>query len=208
MKYTRLAVAGFVVLAAAAPAAAQTLSADDRAKVVKYLTDTRDQVLKEASSLSEAQWSFKAAPDRWSVGEVVEHLALAEPFIFDLQQKAMAGPPASPELLKAAQGRDEFIVKVIPDRTQKAQAPEPLQPKATARRARAEILSAFRASRGKTLEYAGKTTADLRGRVAESPVGPLDGYQWLLFIAAHSERHLAQIREVKAHAQFPKGTAP
>ena len=204
--YTRLAVvvASLVMLAAAVPSRAEQPSADDRAKLVKYLTSTRDQVLQEAGSLSDAQWSFKPAPERWSVGEVVEHLALAEPFLFDLQQKAMASPPATADQLKAAQGRDAFILKAIPDRTQKAQAPEPLQPKTTERRSRADVLAAFRQGRAKTLDYAAKTTADLRGRVAESPVGTLDGYQWLLFISAHTERHLAQIREVKAHAQFPK----
>jgi hypothetical protein len=196
-----------MALASTIPSTAE-LSAGDRAKLVKYLTATRDQVLSEAGNLSEAQWSFKAAPDRWSVGEVVEHLTLAEPFLFDLQQKTMTGAPATPDLLKAAQGRDEFILKAIPDRTQKAQAPEPLQPAVKERRSRADVLAAFKDRRGKTLEYAGKTTHDLRSRVSESPIGPVDGYQWLLFIGAHTERHLAQIREVKAHAQFPKGTTP
>jgi hypothetical protein len=32
----------------------------------------------------------------------------------------------------------------------------------------------------------------------------VDGYQWLLFIGAHTERHLGQIREVKAHGGVPK----
>jgi hypothetical protein len=33
---------------------------------------------------------------------------------------------------------------------------------------------------------------------------PLDGYEWLLFIGAHSERHTKQILEVKADPNFPK----
>ena len=32
----------------------------------------------------------------------------------------------------------------------------------------------------------------------------LDGIQWVLFIAAHSERHTAQMLEVKADPNFPK----
>ena len=32
----------------------------------------------------------------------------------------------------------------------------------------------------------------------------LDGYEWLLYIAAHSERHTKQIDEVKADPHFPK----
>ena len=66
------------LLALLAPSVrAEEIPAADRAKVVQYLTTTRDQVLAEADTLTDAQWAFKAAPDRWSVGEVVEHLALA-----------------------------------------------------------------------------------------------------------------------------------
>jgi hypothetical protein len=32
----------------------------------------------------------------------------------------------------------------------------------------------------------------------------LDGYQCLLLIAGHSERHLQQMREVKADPNYPK----
>jgi hypothetical protein len=31
-----------------------------------------------------------------------------------------------------------------------------------------------------------------------------DGYEWLLFIAAHSRRHTEQLEEVKADPNFPK----
>jgi len=34
-------------------------------------------------------------------------------------------------------------------------------------------------------------------------LGPLDGYEWVLAVAAHTERHTKQILEVKADANFP-----
>lgn len=203
----RLIAGALMILVASAAPAAEELLPEDRARLVQYLTSTRDQVLAESATLSEAQWGFKAAADRWSVGEVVEHLALAESFIFDLQQKLVAGPAATPEQRDAAKGKEEMLLKVIPDRTQKANAPEPMRP-ATRLGPRAEVLASFKARREKTLEYANTTTEDLRGRVGDSLLGPLDAYQWLLFMAAHTERHLGQIREVKAHAQFPKSTTP
>jgi hypothetical protein len=86
-----LAGAGSILLLVAAVAVAEEISAQDRAKLVQYLTGARDQVLAEAAALSDAQWSFKPGPDRWSVGEVVEHLALAESLIFDLQQRWSPG---------------------------------------------------------------------------------------------------------------------
>jgi hypothetical protein len=195
-----------------APAVAQTaaqISDQDRAALVDYLKTTREQVLAETAKLTPAQWNFKPAPDRWSVGEVVQHLALAEPFIFGMQQKLVAAPPASPEQVAATKGKDEMIRKGVPDRTRKAQAPEPIQPGSTAgAEGQAETLATFQARRAETIEYASTTSDDLRSRVSESPLGPLDAYQWLLFVAAHSERHLGQIKEVKAEPRFPKPDAP
>ena len=198
------------VIALTHGASAQTaagVSDKERAALVEYLTTMRDQVLAESAKLTEAQWNFKTAPERWSVGEVVHHLALAEPFIFGMQQKLLSGPAATPEQLAAAAGKDDMIRKVIPDRTKKAQAPEPLQPAKDAKLgSQSEIVAAFRDARTKTIAYAASTKDDLRSRVSDSPLGPLDGYQWLLFTAAHSERHLAQLREVKADPKFPKAS--
>jgi hypothetical protein len=195
-------------LCVALPAAAQTasqISDKERATLVLHLTTTRDQVLAESAKLTDAQWTFKAAPDRWSVAEVVQHLVLAEPFLFDTQQKLLSAPPATAEQLAAAKGKEEMIRKVIPDRTKKVQAPEPLQPTTgTKLGGQADTVAAFRDRRTKTIDYATSTKDDLRGRIGETQMGPLDGYQWLVFIAAHTERHLAQIREVKADPQFPK----
>jgi hypothetical protein len=38
-------------------------------------------------------------------------------------------------------------------------------------------------------------------------LGPLDGYEWILAAAAHSERHTKQILEVKADPNFPANRA-
>jgi hypothetical protein len=202
----------FAAVVALAPAtSAQTttgISDKERAALVEYLTTMRDQVVSESATLTEAQWQFKTAPERWSVGEVVEHLALAEPLIFGLQQKTVAGPPATAEQIAGTKGKDDMIRQVIPDRTKKAQAPEPLQPgKAQSLGGQAAVVAAFKERRTATIDYASKTKDDLRSRVADSPLGPLDAYQWLLFIAAHSERHLAQLKEVKADPKFPKAGA-
>jgi DinB superfamily len=194
--------AALLLLAPAAPSA-QEMSKPERDQIVKYLTSMRDQVVSESEKLSDAQWNFKPAPGRWSVGEVVEHLALAESFLFDMQQKTVGGPEAPADKRAETKGKDQVIMKVLPDRTQKAQAPEPLQPGARLG-SRTEVLAAFKERRAKTIAYASTTKDDLRSRVSDSPLGPVDAYQWLLFAAAHSERHLAQLREVKADPNFPK----
>jgi hypothetical protein len=163
-------------------------------------------MLKDATKgLSAEQWKYKAAPDRWSVADCVEHLALTEEFLFQQQlQGRVMKTAAAPVDPSAAKEGDEWILKVIPDRSNKAQAPEPLRPSgkwATPQ----EALKAFFASRKKTLEYVKKTQDDLRAHKLEAPFGrTLDGYHWLLLVSAHTERHTAQALEVKADPSFPK----
>ena len=180
----------------------QTLSDEDRAKGVAYLEKTRQGVIDATKGLSEAQWKFKAGPDRWSVAETLEHIALAEDFIFgNITEKVMMAPAGAPDRDFAK--IDAGVLAMIPDRSHKAQAPPPLVP--TGRWTPAETLDRFLKSREKTIAYM-KSTPDLRAHVvAENPLGmPLDGYEFLLFIAAHSERHTKQILEVKADPNFPK----
>ena len=181
---------------------AQTLSPEDRAKALKYLEKTRDGVFAATKGLSEAQWNFKPGPDRWSISEVTEHIAAAEDFIRgNVEQNVMKAPPRTgSEDIKAI---DEFVLNAVPDRSHKAQAPEPLRP--TNRFGSPQgSLKHFRESRALTIKFL-EQTHGLRDHAAESPLGkPLDAYEWLLFIAAHSERHTKQIDEVKADPNFPK----
>jgi hypothetical protein len=98
---------------------------------------------------------------------------------------------------------DEMVMSAIADRTHKAQAPEPLKP--TNRFGSPEgSLKHFEESRTKTEEFA-KSGQGLRDHADDSFLGKkLDGYEWILFISAHSERHTKQILEVKADPNFPK----
>jgi hypothetical protein len=50
-----------------------------------------------------------------------------------------------------------------------------------------------------------KDTPGLRDHAADTPMGTKwDGYEFILLIAAHSERHTNQIKEVKADPSYPK----
>src|ERR1043166_10076259 len=73
---------------------AQELTKEDRAKAIQYLEKTRAGVLAATKGLSEAQWNFKPATNRWSVAEVTEHIAAAEDFLMDLIQEQVMKAPA------------------------------------------------------------------------------------------------------------------
>jgi uncharacterized damage-inducible protein DinB len=181
---------------------AQTLAPKDLTAGVNYLEKTRQGVLAATTNLSDAQWNFKQATNRWSVAEVVEHIAAAEDLFRSMIQGKVMKAPARTEAedLKAL---DQLVLQKVPDRSVKAQAPEPLKPNNRFGSPQAS-LKHFQESRARTVAFL-KTTRDLRLHAADSPLGrKLDAYQWLLFIAAHSERHTRQIEEVKTDPNFPK----
>jgi len=183
-------------------AQAQTLTPADREKALKQLEMTRQGVIDATAGLSPAQWNFKPGPDRWSVAEVTEHIAAAEDYLRVLVvEKVMVAParPAGDNVVEI----DEMVLKMVPDRTTKRQAPDPLKP--TNRFGSAEAsLKHFTESRTTTEDFL-KNTPDLREHAIDSPLGKkLDAYEWILFISAHSERHTKQILEVKADPNFPK----
>jgi type II secretory pathway pseudopilin PulG len=190
--------------ALAAPAFSGELTQNERDRAMSELHATRKQFLDAVSGLSEAQWSFKADPDRWSIAECAEHIALAEDALFGMvKEKLMASPP-DPAKVAETKGKDQRVLQAIADRSHKAKAPEYLQPKHTWSTP-AALIDHFKESRDRTIKYVESSPDDLRAHAADSPgLGPLDAYQWILFISAHSARHTAQIQEVKASPGFPQ----
>ncbi|HEU0369341.1 MAG TPA: DinB family protein, partial [Candidatus Acidoferrum sp.] len=95
------------------------------------------------------------------------------------------------------------ILAMVPDRSNKVQAPEPLKPTNRFGSPQAAIKH-FVESRATTEDFL-KKTADLRGHAVDSPGGggKWDAYEFILLIGAHSERHTKQIEEVKTSPGYP-----
>jgi hypothetical protein len=192
-----------LMLAGAAAAKAQDASPADKERALQYLESTKKGVLDATQGLSDAQWNFKAAPDRWSLAELIEHLAVAEDMLRGVTQEQIMKSPAVPvRSAEEIRKTDDIVLAVVPDRSHKVQAAEPLRP--TNRfGSPAAAQKHFVESRAATEEYL-KSTAGLRTHLGDSPLGKLDGYDFLLFAGAHSERHTKQMLEVKADPNFPK----
>ncbi len=199
-KQLTLAFCAAVLLAPALRAA--DITPAEREKAIKYLEKTRDGVVAATKGLSEAQLNFKAAPDRWSVAECTEHIAAAEDLLMNMVRDKVMKAPARTEPANVAE-IDAFVLKMIPDRSHKVQAPEPLKP--TNRfGSLQDSLKHFKESRNKTIDFV-KNTKDLRDHATDSQIGKkLDAYEWALFVGAHSERHTKQMEEVKSDPNFPK----
>src|SRR5450755_3412676 len=65
---------------AAAPST--TLTKEERDHAIDYLKETQKAFLASLDGVSDAQWKFKPAPDRWSIAEVAEHIAVTEETIW------------------------------------------------------------------------------------------------------------------------------
>jgi hypothetical protein len=198
-----VAMVAVLALAGAASVKAQDVSQADKDRALQYLESTKKGVMDATRGLSDAQWNFKPAPDRWSLAELIEHLAAAEDMLRGVTQEQIMKSPAVPvRSAEEIKKSDEIVLTMVPDRSHKVQAPEPLKP--TNRfGSPAEAQKHFVESRIATEEYL-KSTPGLRAHLGDSPLGKLDGYEFVLFTAAHSERHTKQMLEVKADPGFPK----
>ena len=96
------------------------------------------------------------------------------------------------------------FVGFIRDRYRKVQTGKPLQPQNSLGSVKGS-LEEFKSQRKAHIKYLKTTRDELRSHYFDFPFGKADAYQVILFMAGHGERHRAQIEEVMAHTDFPKG---
>jgi hypothetical protein len=184
----------------------ETLSARERRVLITSLKDTKAEFLKQIEGLSEEQLLFKAAPDRWSVKECIQHIALSEEALRKWTAATMT-QTANPEKRSTIKLLDAQVLTAVADRSKKAKAAESIDPKAASWATTAEAVNFFKDHRASLLKYVKTTTEDMRNHVTDTQAGPLDAYQLLLLLSAHTTRHTLQIVEVKASPGFPKKSA-
>ena len=178
------------------------MTSAERETLLTNLAESRERLLRMTQGLSREQLHFRPAPDRWTVGECLEHIVTVEGRLLRLVQKTLeAGPDSSKR--SAMEGQDDAMVHGTAGRAVRLQAPEYLVP--TGRWPDEQLLKEFEAVRQQTREFAASTDADLRRHFVAHPIfGELDLYQWLLLVAAHCDRHRAQSEDVIASPGFPR----
>ncbi len=194
-----------IVTAPASPAADPRITPEERAKLVKYLRDSEQQFVALLDAVSDDQWVWKPAPDRWSVGEVARHIVIAEDYLFEQADLAMKSPADAEWEAKTA-SKTALLERALPDRSRRVQAPEPLNPLGSAPMDRDQVLKAFREKRARTIRFAETTMLPLREHLTKGlfPIfDPLNAYQFVLYIPLHTIRHNQQIAEVKSSADYP-----
>ncbi len=167
-------------------------------ELVDFLERQRAAVLASAQSLPRGRWSTRPEVERWSVGEVAAHLHRVERGVARLVAMRVAEARAAghAEESESSSVLGSLDAWMIPERSQRLVAPARVTPTdvpdaegvlAQLAESRVEMRQAIAAADGLAL-----------GSIHhEHPVlGPIDLYQWILFVGQHEARHRAQIDEV------------
>ena len=162
------------------------------------LQAVRAQVLQEAEGLSQTQADWKPSEKDWSVGEIIDHLTIAEVATGKLTTKltkeaAAGGFPAD---LKA--------FAPLPPMQEGLDAPPVVWP--SHGKPIGELLATMKATRERSRQSVEKlaTVDPRRLHFKHGHLGDLDLGQWWVLQASHDGIHLAQLRDVKAAHGFPK----
>src|SRR5215470_17732761 len=112
---------------AARSGAEEQLTAQELDQARKFLEQTQNAVTGATKGLSEAQWRFKPAPDRWSIAENLDHIGTVQERVLGPILDQLANAPAPPAD-RDYQQVDRIVINQFPNRLAKFQAPEFVHP--------------------------------------------------------------------------------
>jgi len=163
------------------------------------LEDARDAFAASIEGLDPGQWRFAPGPEQWSIAEIAAHVTMVSHEIGLM----LRGPLLSAPVDEGHAPSEAAVRRRLLSRDYKVKAPErfvPIGIMATAEELRREFLT----HRAELLEWLRHTDAPLRShRLPHPRLGPLDGVEWLAFLAAHELRHVAQIEDAKVAIGYP-----
>jgi hypothetical protein len=175
----------------------------DRKYLIENLTRTRDLLVAETNKLSEKQWRFKESSDRWSINEVVEHVAIYEVLFCREISQGLAAKP-KPELIQSAKPDStylNFILESKPHLSTDYSKPFTFSVPMGLNDGK-NNLAWFLKLRNESISYITGTQADLRLH-AFTPERP-NVHQVYIWVFGHLDRALRQIKKVKQHTDYPK----
>lgn len=156
-----------------------------KAAAVQMVRDASMRFVKQCAAVPDA-WSFRPHARAWSSGDVAEHVAIATGNITRRLSSSLLASPitAAPDVL------DEEIPYLFYRGDEPPNIATPTRTWTDLARAQDDVAESVKP----LVAWAEGSDANLRGFGILHPVfGTLDGVQWLLFAAAHMERHRAQI---------------
>jgi len=185
---------------------------EPRVAVEPALAELRDRLAADLAAvqaavggLTQEQADWRPAPERWSIGEILHHLGLANRqfaravgmLIGRGRSEGLAAPPGS----RRAWPR----MRSIADASRSGPIKHPVRVTPTHGLPLDGLRRELAASHAAVVEQLpGLTGLDLAALQLQHPLGfELNLYQWVDITGAHERRHLAQINAVIASPGFP-----
>jgi uncharacterized damage-inducible protein DinB len=177
-------------------------------EIVDFIAGTRRELLAAADGLTPRQLDYQPGPDRWSIGQLLEHVAATE-----ARMGGKMAQSAAQALERGLPAREPGVVDLaifVELRTRVAgvrfQAPREVVPSGGL--GLAELVARLESARQRLLDLLPLLAAhDMTSVGFPHPLlgDNFNLYQWLFFMGVHETRHRRQVESVKQEAGFPKG---
>ena len=194
----------FALLLLSSPILAQEdgrLTSEEQSEIANHLKNSWNNLEELLGGLTIEQWNYKKADSIWSIAEIAEHLEKSEQQLFSLVTSTLQESEAAPE--KAGKENTQEVMDAITSRDHKIKTRPDLEPSGMYDTPEL-FLKSFSKLRGTAISYAQTTEDQLRHHfIPFGPLGELDGYQILMFMSGHTERHIQQIEEVMKDPSYP-----
>jgi hypothetical protein len=174
----------------------------DRKYLIDNLVRTKNELINATNNLTEKQWRFKESPEKWSINQVVEHIAIYE-LMFQRQITQTLASEARPELNKRAKADSTYLNYVLD--------PKPrLSTEFTKPFTYADPMGLndgennitwFVKMRNESIAYLSSTSDDLRCFYL-TPERP-NVHQLYIWTFGHVDRALRQINRIQLDSHYP-----
>ena len=165
------------------------------AETMDYVEEKRRELLQSFEGVDGDRLCRRAAPDGWSVAEILEHLRMVESGVARLITKRVG------QAKEAGLGEEKSTSSVMPSfnpysaMLERAvlQAPSTVQPRENIDISDAleGLESSREALRAAVVSASGLALGEIKH--THQILGELDLYQWLIFVGQHEGRHRKQI---------------
>jgi hypothetical protein len=176
----------------------------DRNYLIENLTRTREMLVKETQNLTEQQWNFKELPERWSIGEVVEHIAIWE-LLLQARVSNSLGRGPQPAIADSARPDSIFVSFIMEEKphistdyTKPFTYTLPM-----GLHSGKDNLAWLLRMRNESIEWLETASEDLKV-YPQFPGDYKNLHQVYITTFGHAERHYRQIMKIKSNPAYPK----
>ncbi len=181
------------------PSASPVWTEEDRTYLLQNLVRSKDELTTAVQNLTEAQWDFKEEPDRWSINQIVEHLAIYE-LIFMNQISVSLQMGEFPQIKKYP--ADSLFLGNNPNKNNTTDFTKPFSYTVPlGNNDGIDNLTWLTTMRNDSIEFVRTEERNLRLHYINFGANI---HQQCMQIFSHTDRHLRQINAVKSHPDFPK----